>query len=729
MDSLLPDHPHAHPISTALRDEILEELAGIAADIANDQWDDLTTRLADALLGAAQASTSPQETLLCVSGASLLKKNRYPFYYVASERLATVLHHEIQAAQHPAAVAGEAAGVFRALPPELEVDKKLSLIKAGRAIEAEHNTRMNALNIRLAFLFGGDTLSPTHNPFRPQVFLSVIHDAWCEFQPHTEAHHLVYPLLGPDLCLDMAPILHALNGCLIKRGIVPHIAATDLSAVPNETAPADDILLTQKLRQLFHPDFVAVNGDFSALFREEAVPPTAACNALIDYLAHQPHMTVEAMSGGAADRAPQCGSLEQLWREAPTGARSHADDKAFELLTKIFGTIQGDPHIADEMKAIIAQLQLPLLKAVLFDRNFFFKQCHPARRVIELMARLALDWDRSKGPSDPLYALFQRSVAAIREETGRGTTVFADVACDLESFIKRDDTALIQALADPIAEALQEEAMLEAAKTAKNDVALRVCTSEVAAFVETFLENKWVQVLTLAYSLKSEKPRAGESAVKTMDDLCWSVKPKITMPERKELLAKLPGIIAMLNKWLDAIKWNDDERVTFFAELAACHASIVRAPLELSPERQMQIALAVARKAAERRRERQEWQPPEAEPDAFDHMVERLERGIWVEFLDDDGSSVKVKLAWVSPMRNFYLFATTERKKALSMSAEALAQSFRVKRARVISLSGMVNGVLASALSIACPDTKSLQAQAGACEVIKSETGRRPRTG
>jgi hypothetical protein len=133
---------------------------------------------------------------------------------------------------------------------------------------------------------------------------------------------------------------------------------------------------------------------------------------------------------------------------------------------------------------------------------------------------------------------------------------------------------------------------------------MRIGTGEVVAFVETFLENRWTKVLTLAYSVQDTKPHAVSDAIKTMDDLIWSIKPKITLAQRQEMINRLPGILARLNKWLSLIKWEDADRVQFFADLAECHASIVRAPLELSPERQMEIAVEAAKLATERRLEK-----------------------------------------------------------------------------------------------------------------------------
>lgn len=727
MASLKSDGTHAeNPMSPMLRDEVMQELVDIACNVANAQIDGLITRLSDAMLDAAHASSDAKEAKLYANSASLLKKNRYPFYYVASERMSTALHHEIQATEFPLTTLGDTSGALHTLDPELEVDKKLTLIKTARAIEAEHASRLVALNIRLASLLGKDALDTGENPFRPHVFLTVLHDAWCEFQPDVSAHHIVYRLLSVELSVDLAAILHALNTALIKRGIVPHIAARDLpanmvSAVEGMDEDVDP--LTRKLRALFPPEAPAAatagqqaaSGGFPALFQDDEVQATASRNILLSYLsAMQRNVAEPFMPGGSANSPRYTPLLVQIREKAPAGALAGADDSVLDLLTKVFDAIFRDKHIPEDMKTLIAQLQLPVLKLALSDKGFFFKEHHPARRVIELLARISVGWDHQKGATDPLYLFVQRCVRHIQQESDRNPAVFADVASDLEAFLRREETASAQALSAPIANALKQEKLLEATKSAKNEVALRVGTGEVVAFVETFLEDKWVSVLTLAYTVKDEKPQAVDSAIKTMDDLCWSVKPKITMLERKELLAKLPGMIAMLNKWLDAIKWSDKEREKFFSDLAACHASIVRAPLELSPERQMQIALAVAKKAAERRRQRQERMQPEPEPDEFVHLVETLECGSWVEFAQLDGSTMKVKLAWASPMRNLYIFATKERKEAASLSAEVLAQLFRDKRARIVSQPGLVGRVLASALGVESANASTMLAASAA---------------
>ncbi|HJV80332.1 DUF1631 family protein [Noviherbaspirillum sp.] len=714
MASPSSEDARANPVPAEMRTEILQELVEIASTVANAQIEGFTERLSDALLRVSQACVDRTEAKLHLDAANLLKQNRYPFFFVVSSRLAAALQQEVQALENAAEARHAPVVAPSTLPPDMEIDKKLCLIKAGRSIESEHSERMAALNTRLARLLGREQLNNAHNPFRPHVFLSVIHDAWCEFQPDRSLHHLVFPLLQPKLSFDMAPILHAINSALIKRGIVPTLAQSSQpeAAVPIKAAaqeePVEEDALTQQLRRLFPPEEPVVaksssrplDDAFPVLFQEEAVHAAAARNELLEYLSSLQQAESEMRSPVAGAEQPNLATLDEMKRRMPHGMLSPTDEHTFELVAKVFDVLFENKNIPAEMKELIAQLQVPALKAALINKDFFFKESFPARRSIELLARISVGWDATKGSSDPLYLLVQRSVQRILQEADHRISVFADVAGSLEAFINREETATAQTLSNTISHALQQEKLQQAAKAAKHEVALRIGTGEVVAFVETFLEDKWVPVLTLAYTVKEEKPEAVDSAIKTMDDLCWSVKPKITMAERKELLAKLPPMLAMLNKWLDLIKWDEAERTRFFAELARCHASIVRAPLELSPERQMQIALQVAKRAAERRLMRQARQKPEPQLDEFDEQVAGLQRGTWVEFRRLNSVAMKVKLAWVSPMGSLFIFATRDRQEALSMSAEELAQSLRTQRARILSVAGLINGALTAALGI-----------------------------
>jgi hypothetical protein len=240
--------------------------------------------------------------------------------------------------------------------------------------------------------------------------------------------------------------------------------------------------------------------------------------------------------------------------------------------------------------------------------------------------------------------------------------------------------------------------MAQALKKAEDDVALRVETGEVPGFVEQFLENQWTQVLALAYNVQETKPNAIDNALKAMDLLIWSVKPKASPEERKKLVNRLPALLSLVNAWLNAIKWDGAERVKFFSQLAERHATNVRVPIELSPRHEFEIAVTIAERASEHRFSMQQKELKAPPLDQFDHIVGGMAVNDWVQFTRSNGTKVRFRLSWVSPKRSRYVFSNRQGDAPFTFSAEELAQSMRGGHTVLMPLEPIVGRALNMAM-------------------------------
>lgn len=587
--------------------------------MCHPQIDAFSARLSHAMFVKSEEATDAKDANLYFHGAQLLKSSTYTYYYLCTTILEKTLQSELQVlgtlrpSEKTAALTGDIA---MSLVSYEEMELKLSFGRASRALELAHAEPLAALNMRLASLLDEESINLSQNPFRPEVFLRAFHAAWCEFNPEKASHSLVLPMLS-ELMFDLAPIYHSLNELLVIRGILPDLQETYRKkrqqnrlqgARFGEAAKSD---VARKLEQYFSDENEqAVLGDGGAAYPAYPAYSMPAGDAdgfnpanseLFQYLADiQKNRAIHQLVSGAQNAM----RLSHLRQEMPSMFRSGLERNTLDLLSQVFESVTGDQEIAAPIKELINGLQVPVLKAALMDKNFFFQDEHPARRFIDLLSKYSASFDPAKGEEDPLFQAMQRNVLRVQQEFDQQLSLFDEVATDLENFVRKEEAATLEALQVPISRALQKEKFKQASIAANHEVSMRIGTGEVLAFVETFLENRWTKVLTLAYSVKDEKPHALEDALKTMDDLIWSIKPKITLAQRQEMINRLPGILARLNKWLSLIKWEDADRVQFFADLAECHASIVRAPLELSPERQVEIAVEAAQLATERRLEK-----------------------------------------------------------------------------------------------------------------------------
>ncbi|GAB2843589.1 hypothetical protein GCM10027277_08920 [Pseudoduganella ginsengisoli] len=901
------------------RHALLENLIDIVHRHVGEQFLDFTTRVAAELIDGDLGGDASQVAARIRAG-NLLRSGHYGYLSLFKKELEKALRHEIAELAPGQKARPKPVAQSLSLVSMEEMDTKVALGTIAKPFEVQYSDALATLNVRLAFLLDRDILRVNQNPFRPDVILGALQQAWLAFTQEDEVAELLLSLLKPALFMNLTSMFDELNDTLQRKAEQPGSVDSyktrkadshDASSASPARQRKQQAELANQLRQFFGnaqepaadpsllipdlPDIANLKagswaqgpaqnfqGDGNNQAAQRAAQ-TASKQPLFNFLSqvqqggmaaggaapgmgpmapvmvaaggmpaggvraympggfampaggagqfagHGVQAHALAVQGGVAGAAQLAGGgieggmaggwqpagagfsvpgvaaagfpapggvaaagpamgavagtavgfipggvaaggsgllallsaqsaawgaipgaasadgapgaaqfaglaglgaapnvfyLPSIKQHAPQGTLTRADESTIDLLSAVFDTVFQDQNISKEIRDLMRFLQIPVLKAALVDKDFFFQEAHPARRLIDLLSRMG--WEQRKSPDDPLFQAMQRSIERVGRDHDHEKSVFTEAVNELEASLKADEAAEATAMAAPIAAALKQEKMAEAARSAKNAVALRLGTGEVVAVVEAFLENRWVNVLTLAYSVEEEKPGAVKHATQTMDDLIWSVKPKISAEERKQLIGKLPGLLTTLNKWLDIIKWQDAERLQFFAELAECHASIVRAPLEVSPERQVELAMEAAKKAAERRQElaaqaaaKAQAAPPPAQDDDAVVAADSLARGDWLEFDQEDGAqgggaTRKVKLAWISPRKTLYIFSTHSRQEAFSLSGDVLAQKFRDGKVRVYRTEGLVGRALSQAIGQAAVNDAEMAAPGAA---------------
>lgn len=740
--------------------------------------------LSHSFYGLSESANDAKQANCYFHSAQLLKSSAANFIHIASQEIEKILSQEVKILLTQMQINPASASKLHQKDGEMslvsyeEMELKLSFSRASRTLELAYAEPLAALNMRFASMLEQENLSIAQNPFRPDVFLKALNTAWCKFNSEESAKAIALPLLSEYL-FDLAPIYHALNQALIARNILPDLQESyrlkrkKNSVDPEHVEEAVKNEVTKRLEQYFsgysqeesHSDASHYGSGHhqsdslypSSSMGANAMMPAPVNAELMHYLANvQKNMALHQLATGTQNAM----RLSQVQQEMPAMFNTGVEKHTLDLLGKVFDGVLSDQNIPGPIKDLIGLLQVPVLKAALIDKNFFFKEAHPARRLIDLMSQYSASWDQQKGVEDPLFQTMQRNVLRVQKEFDQQLDLFDEVVNDLESFMQAEEAAAQEALQAPITRALQKEKYQQAGIAAKNEITLRINSGEVHTFVETFLENRWMKVLTLAFSVQEEKPHAIADAIKTMDDLIWSIQPKISLAQRQDMVNRLPAILARLNKWLSLIKWEDADRIEFFADLAECHASIVRSPLELSPEKQVEIAVEAAKIATERRLEKRKKnaeeasikekleQEKKAQEIALEHAkliqeskehqkeseaegdlpdleevaeqieqsiedavdaVASLERGVWIQFTTKAQVQQKVRLAWISPMRSLFIFTSSQKEKSFSISVAELESSFKEKRASIISLDKVVDKALMQALEVDMKKTRQQQ--------------------
>jgi hypothetical protein len=409
-------------------------------------------------------------------------------------------------------------------------------------------------------------------------------------------------------------------------------------------------------------------------------------------------------------------------QESPLGAKANQlEAMTIELVAMLFDFIFETKDLPDSMKVLIGRLQIPVLKAAMLDGAFFSKKSHPSRLFVNALAQAGIGWSPTMGTDDPLYKKIESLVHRVLDEFNDDIGLFDTLREDLENFLVEEEKSAevnIQSSADEINQRDRQEI---ARVVSRAEIEKRLQAHSVPNFLGGFLREKWIGTLS-GLHLKGEESEAWTAALTTLDDLVWSVQPKRTAEERKRLIAMLPNLLKRLHGGLQSTTWEAGEREAFMSNLVEAHAAAVKPSLAAVPSPTTAVAEAAAAAAEEataqgdaetaaKARALAEAMapapppPPPEEPavevvqDRYAEIAATLERGMWIEFEGDDGQLAFAKLAWISPLRGTYLFTNRQGQKAVSLTADELADRFRNDRARLVEAEPLVDRAFVSMMA------------------------------
>jgi hypothetical protein len=400
-------------------------------------------------------------------------------------------------------------------------------------------------------------------------------------------------------------------------------------------------------------------------------------------------------------------------QESPLGRKANQlESMTIELVAMLFDFIFETKDLPDGIKALLARLQIPVLKAAMLDSAFFAKKSHPSRLLVNALAEAGLGWSPVMGQDDPLYRKIDGIVHAILDGFSDNLGIFEELREELETFVAEEEKAAEANIQTTAEEINQHDRHQIATAVSKSEIERRIESYPIPNFLAAFLRAEWFDALARVYLEHGEESESWGQAVATLEDLVWSVQPKKTNEDRKHLVALLPSLLKRMSAGMRSVLWPPEDRERFMSNLVEAHAATVKPSLA-----SMTLPTAVVAEQAKAEAEQAKAagdevaaakaealavamsaappapveEVPEIIDDQFLEIAQSLERGMWIEFESEGGQLAFSKLAWISPLRGTYLFTNRQGQKALSMTAEELAERFRSDQARLVEAEPLID--------------------------------------
>jgi Protein of unknown function (DUF1631) len=386
-----------------------------------------------------------------------------------------------------------------------------------------------------------------------------------------------------------------------------------------------------------------------------------------------------------ANVAPAALNLGQLLaaRATRAGAQPNTpmrqiDNDVVTFVGMLFEYILNDRNLAIPMKALIARLQIPVVKLAVLDKSFFSRPSHPARRLLNELSSAGIGWSSSaERKRDALYNKIESVVAGVLEEFQTNPEIFTRLLEDLTSFV-RNDRRRIENVEQRVRETEQGKARTyDAKRRVQNILNQKASGLRLHPNMGRFISDTWSKVLVYACIKHGPTSEAWNESVESLDQLLWNIQPLNDIADvekrdhsRKDLMARLRAGMDMINLPKEEVSELAAQVERHLTEISAHDRGYLedRSPrsdpsalgLEVIPE---VILTPVATAPADNNLSTE-----------ASTLIGKLAEGSWVELCNSDNERIRCKLATILSDGFRYVFVNRRGMKVAERSRDELAQ-------------------------------------------------------
>ncbi|MCP3866992.1 MAG: DUF1631 domain-containing protein [Gammaproteobacteria bacterium] len=645
------------------------------------------------------------------------------------------------------------------LMDKTDLEENLAFTTMASRGENRYYRDLYALEQRISQIFGGESLSSKTNPLAPAAICSAFNGATSEMVLDLQVKLVIYKQFERKVVDALGGFYNELNELLANAGILKTLTAkahrgsgyngnagsgpggrsisTTEASPREETGEAASGLVSEahggaqgnsNLQNEFFSTLQQLLGRHRPVSAPAAplesgnspvVVPAADVLAALSVLQQSSQAMAHPVNGGVEPGLDvRTTLLKSLQAGGEAQAARHMDrteEDAIDVITMLFEIILEDQNLPDGMKALLARMQIPMLKVAILDKAFFSQKSHPARRLLNSMARAAVGWSEANGRADGgLYAHMESIVQRILGEFDNDVSLFTELHERLKAFLEREERSS-KVTEQRTAQVTQGKEQLKVARhQVFEEINNRLFGLEnVPDVVAKLLREGWKDVLLLICLRKGQESPDWQKALDTMDRLLWSVEPKPLQNERQRLVNEMPMLLKALRSGLNDISYDPHKMASQFKDLQACHlaclkgaatparsveplalwkdrqaGSLIREPVGTEPEMSSapkeQAAPPAGGEGAEKVRETNQSH----ESDDYSQVAETLKVGTWLEVARDPDDVIRAKLSWRSRMSGTSLFVNRKGMKVAEIDLFELAAWFREGKARVIDAAG-----------------------------------------
>lgn len=509
---------------------------------------------------------------------------------------------------------GKVSGAFEAtdrdslsLVEDSALEERVALDTMISKVRNHHNEQILLVHVRIEHLLPAVKIGLEQNPLGPEVLCQGLGDTCADVDLDIRAKLIIFKLFEKLLVGRLDAIYQEANSQLVQDGVLPH-----LRRAPRPDGNRKDKPYGAQAGNSSTSGHAGHRGPGSGGGREFSGDQTSSetfselAELLHESGRQQGFPIAQSESGSAGSvstrhlvgllsgfqgklqepgiRMPTGSNLERLvgkliaHQQSGSGQVEQIDADVINLVSMLFDFILEDRQLPETMKALLARLQIPILKVALLDRSFFNRGGHPARKLLNELAMAAVSWSEKKeGQRDPLREKVQEVVDRFISEFDNDIGLIQTLLDDFSQFMDQDRRRR-ELVEQRLRDAEEGRARIAQAKEAVADVLTKARDGHrVSAAALPLIEEVWAKVLNWFFLREGEKSENWLQSVATTELLLWTLDPKpINSGTRAAMLKAVPQVADSVRNGLQTIGWDPFAADKLMRDLEMLHVDVLQ---------------------------------------------------------------------------------------------------------------------------------------------------------
>jgi hypothetical protein len=377
--------------------------------------------------------------------------------------------------------------------------------------------------------------------------------------------------------------------------------------------------------------------------------------------------------------------LRSLATDGKSPALAEEDTDTIDLVGMLFDVLMRDVTPRSPAAALLAKLQVPLLRVALRDKEFFTQQKHPARKMLNAVAETGAFWandeDADRGTVEKMQMLVDRVVG----EFDGDVTIFDNLLHDLGGHMQTVARKAEVSERRHVDAARGKEKLVMARLRASEEISSRLNGKKVPRFVKTLLSEAWADVLALSLLRQGEQSPAFQQQLAIAEKLIASASDG-KGGDAKQIAAEAETLREEIEHSLAQVGYHAEDAQAIAARLA--HANEPESGD--GPVSQTELALRLKARSrlgadVEDKKTGKKAKPlSDAEKAAMDR-IKQLPFGTWFEFSDGPGGAhVRRRMSWFSTVTGHILFVNHRGQRVGEQTIESVGRAMAAGTASIV---------------------------------------------